>query len=424
LGTGPSTKETTLHHYRDPLCKVLAADPEIDFLGIILAGTSDDDEHKAFVAGRIGVQIESMRLDGVVVSIDSWGNCHIDFASVIEAIGERGIPLVGLSFVGDQAAFVVVNSYMKPIVDLNKTAEGEENLVVGEHTAVELDAIKASAIIKNKIRAGENDKIRQHGEIKKLRRLIIRTFDVVQAEAVTGNSVFSKGRLSLNLEALRRAGNAACAGLGTYIKDFSIRLLDLKEDPKRNFAINSVLDFAPVAAKVQGRIGNGISHDFSHFCVMLTAVEEKGFQPANMGASNGIFGERVRLGRPGTPGAADCILNIDVILAEGHARSREGIAAAHALCDAIIRPLRDLLRSLPSSEAANKAEYWDTLRKGGYKIALVKLVPGLGCLYDTLLFPEDPAACAAGKSIMDRSHNMPIPITPNEYRDGAVHSLT
>jgi hypothetical protein len=312
---------------------------------------------------------------------------------------------------------------MKPIIDLNKTAEGEENLVVGEHTAVELDAIKAAAILKNKIRAGESEKKRSVSETKKLRRLIIRSFAVTQAEAAAGGSVFSGGCLSINLDALREAGNAARVGLGGYIKDFSVRLFDLKKDP-RNFAINSVLDFSPVAAKVQGGIGEGISHDFSRFCVMLTAVEEKGFQPANMGASNGIFGERVRLGRPGTPDASDCILNVDVILKDGHARSREGIAAAHALCDAIVRPLRDLLRALPSPEASNKAEYWDTVRSGGYKIALVKLVPGLGCLYDTVLFPEDPAGYAGGKSIMDRSHNMQIPVTPNEYRDGAVHSLT
>ena len=110
MGTGPSTKETTLHHYHDPLCKVLVMDTEVDFLGIVLAGTSDDNEHKTFVARRIGALIEAMRPDGVLVSIDSWGNCHIDFASVIEAVGERNIPVVGLSFVGTQAAFVVVNS--------------------------------------------------------------------------------------------------------------------------------------------------------------------------------------------------------------------------------------------------------------------------------------------------------------------------
>jgi hypothetical protein len=421
MGTGPSTKETTLHHYRDPLCKTLVADTEVDFLGVIIAGTSDDNEHKNFVARRVGAQLESMRLDGVLISIDSWGNCHIDFASMIEVIGERGIPLVGLSFVGTQAAFVVVNSYMNSIIDLNKTSEGVENLVVGENTAVELDAIKAVSILKNKIRARDPEKTRLPGEVKQLRRLILRPYEVTEVCPGPEAAGFSKGRLVFNPEELQKAGRAVIQNMSGLVKDFSVRLI---ESGRHDVRINTVLDFAPLCAKVMGRTGEGISHVFSGLCVMLTAVEENGFQPANIGASDGILGERVRFGRPGTPDLKDYIINVDVTLKEGHGRTREGIMAAHELCGAVLAPLRDLLRSLPSSAAAGRTEYWDTARPGGYKIALVKLVPGLGCLYDTLLFPEDPAGYAGGKSIMDRSNNIQMLITPNEYRDGALHSLT
>jgi hypothetical protein len=396
-------------------------DPEVDFLGIVVAGTSDDNEHKDFVARRIGALLEAMRLDGVLISIDSWGNCHIDFAAVIEAIGERGISLVGLSFVGTQAAFVVVNSYMNSIIDLNKTSEGVESLIVGENTAIDVDAAKALAILKNKIRRKTPEKSWRVSETRNLRRLMLRSFAV--KEAVFGMEIagFSGGRLSLNLEKLWESGHADFEGLNGLISAFSVRLLDPNQ---RNVQVNSILDFSPVSAKVAGRTGEGISHVFSGFCIMLTAVEENGFQPANIGASNGILGEKVLFGRPGTPDVRDYILNIDIILKEGQARTREGIMAAHELCDMVVRPIRDMLRSLPSSEAVSKAAYWDTERCGGYKIALVKLVPGLGCLYDTLLFPNEPAGYAGGKSIMDRSNNVQVFITPNEYRDGAVHSLT
>ena len=30
MGIGPSTKETSLHHFRDPLLDVLASDPDIE----------------------------------------------------------------------------------------------------------------------------------------------------------------------------------------------------------------------------------------------------------------------------------------------------------------------------------------------------------------------------------------------------------
>lgn len=421
MGTGPSTKETTLHHYHDPLCNALVTDPNVDFLGLIVAGTSDDNDHKAFVARRIGALIESMRADGVLISIDSWGNCHIDFAAVLEAIGERGIPLVGLSFVGTQAAFVVVNSYMQGIIDLNKTSEGVESLVVGENTATALDATKALAILKTKIRGKTPEKSWQVSETRNLRRLLLRSFAVKEIRLGNDRADFSGGRLSLNLEHLQEAGRAACNSMSDLVSTCSVRVLDPSQ---RDVLVNSILDFSPVAAKGTGRIGEGISQVFSGFCVMLTAVEETGFQPTNIGASNGILGEKVCFSRPGTPDPGDFILNIDVILKEGHARTREGIMAAHAVCDAVVRPIRDTLRSLPSSVATIKAEYWDTVRYGGYKIALVKLVPGLGCLYDTLLFPEDPAGYTGGKSIMDRTNNVPFLITPTEYRDGALHSLT
>ena len=32
MGIGPSTKETTLHHFRDPLLDVVSNDSDIDFM--------------------------------------------------------------------------------------------------------------------------------------------------------------------------------------------------------------------------------------------------------------------------------------------------------------------------------------------------------------------------------------------------------
>jgi D-proline reductase (dithiol) PrdE len=97
-----------------------------------------------------------MRADGVIVSIDGWGNSNIDFASLIQEVGERGIPVVGMSFVGTQAQFVVTNKYMDTIVDFNKSKEGIETEVVGENNVVELDAKKALAFLKLKIKKNKS----------------------------------------------------------------------------------------------------------------------------------------------------------------------------------------------------------------------------------------------------------------------------
>lgn len=93
MGIGPSTKETTLHHFRDPLVEIVDNDGDVDLLGIIVAGTPQENEDKVFVAERAAAWVEAMRAEGVIVSIDGWGNSNIDFATVIEEIGKEELQL-------------------------------------------------------------------------------------------------------------------------------------------------------------------------------------------------------------------------------------------------------------------------------------------------------------------------------------------
>ena len=155
MGIGPSTKETTLHHFRDPLVDELCDDTDIDFAGVIVAGIPQDNINKYFTGDRIGAWAEAMRVKGAIVSEDSWGNSNVDFAHAIEEIGKRDIAVVGISFVGVQGAFVVTKQYMNNIVDINKSAEGVETNVVGENNLVRSDAKKAKAILKLKMRSVE-----------------------------------------------------------------------------------------------------------------------------------------------------------------------------------------------------------------------------------------------------------------------------
>lgn len=156
MGIGPSTKETTLHHFRDPLLEVVTSDNDVDLLGIIVAGTPQSNEDKVFVAERAAAWVESMRADGVIVSIDGWGNSNIDFATAVGEVGKRNIPVVGMSFVGT-VGVVVTNKYMDTIVDFNKSKEGIETEVVGENTVATIDAKKALAFLKLKMRNRRNE---------------------------------------------------------------------------------------------------------------------------------------------------------------------------------------------------------------------------------------------------------------------------
>ncbi len=152
MGVGPSTKETSLHHFRDPLLDVVSADSDLDLMGILVVGTPQDNNDKHFVTRRAAVWAEAMRADGVIVSTDGWGNTNVDFANMIGELGQRNIPSVGMSFVGTSAKFVVTNKYMDTIVDINKSESGTETAVLGENNLTKLDAKKAVAMLKLKMK--------------------------------------------------------------------------------------------------------------------------------------------------------------------------------------------------------------------------------------------------------------------------------
>ncbi len=155
MGVGPSTKETSLHHFRDPLIEVVGEDTDLDLVGIIVVGTPQSNEEKERVGKRTAQMLEAMRVDGCILSCDGWGNSHVDYANTFEEIGKRDIPTVGVTFNGTVAKFVVTNKYMDTIVDINKSESGLETEVVGENTTDKLDARKAVAFLKLKMRRKE-----------------------------------------------------------------------------------------------------------------------------------------------------------------------------------------------------------------------------------------------------------------------------
>ncbi len=155
MGVGPSTKETSLHHFRDPLVEIIGEDTDLDLAGVIIVGTPQDNVEKERVGQRTAQMLEAMRVDGCIFSCDGWGNSHVDYANTYEEIGKRNIPTVGVTFNGSIAKFVVTNKYMDTIVDINKNEAGLETEVVGENTTDKLDARKAVAFLKLKMRRNE-----------------------------------------------------------------------------------------------------------------------------------------------------------------------------------------------------------------------------------------------------------------------------
>ncbi|CAC9933872.1 D-proline reductase, PrdA proprotein [Aedoeadaptatus coxii] len=154
---GPASKEMSRHYFREPLVLEALADDEIDVVGVLLVGSPQANTEKFYVSKRLGMTVEAINPDGVIITTEGFGNNHIDFGSHHEQVGLRGIPVVGMSFCAVQGALVTGNEYMVAMVDNNKSRQGIENEILENNTLCQEDAIRALAMLKNQM-AGEEIK--------------------------------------------------------------------------------------------------------------------------------------------------------------------------------------------------------------------------------------------------------------------------
>lgn len=155
MGIGTSMKETTLHYYRDPILEVVSEDKEVNLRGIVIVGSPDSNANKCRSAERVGVTLESMKVDGAIFSCNGIGNNHVDYAKSIEETEKRGIPVVALSVV-PASDFVVQNNYMDDILCFrNKKGEDLSELnpeVLAKNTVTKFAARKALVMLKLRMR--------------------------------------------------------------------------------------------------------------------------------------------------------------------------------------------------------------------------------------------------------------------------------
>lgn len=152
---GPASKETSRHYWREPLVEEALADEDIDVVGVCLIGSPQANTQKSYVSKRLGMWAEAMGLDGAIVTTEGFGNNHIDYGENIEAIGSRGVPVVGITYSAVQGELVTGNKYMDAIVDNNKSKWGIENEILENNTLCQEDAIRALAMLETKMAGGK-----------------------------------------------------------------------------------------------------------------------------------------------------------------------------------------------------------------------------------------------------------------------------
>jgi D-proline reductase (dithiol)-stabilizing protein PrdD len=251
-------------------------------------------------------------------------------------------------------------------------------------------------------------------EEKILRRLVIKPFHINTVKFSDKISI-EKDTLSLNCDCINEI-----ISLEELIIDIKV---DIIKPGDYNREINTIMDIIPISSKVLGKIGEGITHTLTGVYVMLTGVDEDGRQMHEFGSSEGILSEQMIFGRYGTPSTTDYIIHFDVTVKGGLPYERKLPMAAFRACDNFIQKIRKVLSQMDGRDATEIREYFDKIRPNAKKIVIVKQIAGQGAMYDNQLFSQEPSGLEGGTSIIDIK-NVPIIISPNEYRDGALRAMT
>ncbi|WP_394019209.1 glycine/sarcosine/betaine reductase component B subunit [Anaerococcus cruorum] len=414
MGFGPSTKMTTMHHYRCPIVNVVSSYDGLEFVGVIAKGVSDKQVDKERTSVETGKMAKELGLDAAIVALDGWGNHHIDFTSVIGELEKNGVATAGLSFIGQQATFVATNEYVDLVLDYNKTESGFETQVLGENSLTEIDAMKAMVELSKKMakRGKKWDKKKDPNE-KKEGKLTKDYIDIKEVRFGDTNKIDGH-----TLVVDENIAGDALEGQDRII-DMSVDIIkpgDYKKEANTN------LDIMPIAAKKSGKLGEGETVELRGVVAMITGVEEAyDLQPANMGSCDGTLEEKISFDRAGTPSVDDYIFHIDFTFKEGEGRTADGIITAHKIADEVIGKIREILKSYEGKYDESK-DFYNIKRPGKYKIGIVKVVSGVGCMYDTFVKADEPAGIIGGENMRLRK-NSPVFLTPNEARDGGIHSL-
>ncbi|EPY2278380.1 D-proline reductase (dithiol) proprotein PrdA [Clostridium sporogenes] len=199
--------------------------------------------------------------------------------------------------------------------------------------------------------------------------------------------------------------------------------MDIITPNNRHVYSNTIMDVIPVAIKVEGQLGEGITHILNGMVFILTGVDEAGIQVHEFGSCEGYLDEKIIYGKPGCPDQDDIIVRVHAIIQDKTGMERRGPYAAHKACDVIIQEIRKVLKETPASEAEKEETFNQVKRHGRPRVLLVKEIMGQGAMHDNVMLPTEPAGVHGGRQNVDLG-NVPVVLSVNEVRDGGIHALT
>ena len=247
-----------------------------------------------------------------------------------------------------------------------------------------------------------------------LRRLVIKAFHVTEVEFGDTNKVTADGKMTISKDILE----------GLLKKYPLIDKLDIQiiKPGDHDRWTNTMMDIIPVSAKVLGEIGEGITHTLTGVYVMMTGIDVDGKQTHEFGSSEGNLKDKLFLNRAGTPGDNDYIISFDITFKSKQGQERVGVTQGHDACDEFIQIFRNQMKKFSGDSCTERHTYYDKIRPGKTRVVILKQTAGQGAMYDTHLFGLEPSGSLGSRSIIDMG-NMPVLVSPNEYRDGIIRSM-
>lgn len=251
------------------------------------------------------------------------------------------------------------------------------------------------------------------GTKKVIRTLLKKHIKITDAEIGTETSI-KNGKITIDGSIVEKAvlEDPLCK---------SIELSVIKPE-ERHIYTETIMDVCPIATKVEGELGSGVTKVADGVVFMLTGVDEDGVQVHEFGSSEGYLDEKMYFGHPGCADENDIIIRCNVVIQRLSGMTRPGPFAAHKCQDYIIQAVRDELKKY-DGEIVREEICEDVRRQGNPRVVLVKEIMGQGAMHDNVICPTEPCGILGGQKNVDCG-NVPIILTPNQVRDGSIHALT
>ena len=248
-----------------------------------------------------------------------------------------------------------------------------------------------------------------------LRRLVIKAFHMTDVEMGDCNKVSVDVKMTINMDEFQPI-------VDKYSDVIESVKLEIIKPGEHDRYTNTIMDIIPVSTKVLGKCGEGITHTLTGAYMMVTGVDVDGEQAHEFGSSEGNLKDMLYLNRAGTPSDTDIIVSVDITFKKGQAQERPSVIEAYRAVDEFLQIFRMQMKKFDGNKCTERHEYYDTIKPGQKKVLIIKEMIAHGACLDTWIFGNEPSGVDGGKSLIDFG-SMPVMLTPNEFRDGAIKSM-